>query len=99
MGNRLPTTPRSYVRKVLRQLFARSRERAAALKREKYTCERCGVKQSRARGREVYIEVHHRNGINWENIIDLIIERILPDPADLEVLCVECHKKETEAKP
>ena len=69
-GKRLPNTPRSKVRAALRQLWLRSRERAAALKREKYTCQRCGVKQSKAKGKEQKVEVHHKEGIgNWEIVI------------------------------
>lgn len=94
MPKRLPTTPRSKIRNRLRQIFLGSRERAAALKREGYCCERCGAKQSRAKGREVYVEVHHRNGIDWDGLLELVIQRLLPDPAELEVLCKDCHANE-----
>jgi len=95
MGKRLPNTPRSKVRAALRQLWLRSRERAAALKREKYTCQRCGVKQSKAKGKEQKVEVHHKEGIgNWEIVIDAIIAEILCDPSNLEVVCPNCHDKE-----
>lgn len=95
MGKKLPTTPRSRVRSALRQVFLRSRERAAAVKRERNTCERCGAKGSVAKGREVKIQVHHREGIcNWEKVIDLVFSEILCDPIRLEVLCKECHDKE-----
>lgn len=94
MGKRLSTTPRSKVRAAIRQLFLRSRERAAALKREKYTCQSCLVKQSKAKGKEQKVEVHHKEGIgNWETIIDHIFSEILCDPLKLEVLCPDCHKK------
>jgi predicted HNH restriction endonuclease len=94
MGKRLPGTPRSRVRSAIRQLFLRSRERAACLKAAGYTCAACGVKQSKAKGREVAVEVHHRDGIgNWEKVIDLIFEEILCSPDRLEVLCKECHAK------
>lgn len=97
MGKRLPNTPRSKVRAALRQLWLRSRERAAALKREKYTCQRCGVKQSKAKGKEQKVEVHHKEGIgNWEIVIDAIIAEILCDPSNLEVVCPNCHDKEHE---
>lgn len=99
MGKRLPTTPRSKVRASIRQLWLRSRERAAALKREGYTCQRCGKKQSVAKGREQKIEVHHKHGIcNWERVIDLIFAEILCDPSNLEVLCPECHAIEETGK-
>jgi len=91
-----PTTPRSRVRSALRQLWLRSRERAAAIKRDHYTCQECGVKQSTARGRRQKIEVHHLNGIEWENIIDYIFRHLLVSPDELETVCPECHKKKGE---
>lgn len=94
MSRKLPTTPRSRIKAALRQVWLRSRERAAAIKRERNTCERCGAKGSQAKGREVKICVHHRKGISWEGVVDLIIARMLPDPDELEVLCTICHDKE-----
>jgi hypothetical protein len=95
MGKRLESTPRSKVRSAIRQLFLRSRERAAAMKREKYTCEKCGVKQSKAKGKEVAVECHHLQGIgNWEKVIDLVFEEILCHPDKLQILCKACHKEE-----
>lgn len=92
MGKRLLTTPRSKVRAAIRQLWLRSRERAAALKRDKYTCQICGVKQSTARGKEQKIEVHHKEGIgNWEKVIDVINSEILCDPVNLKTICPKCH--------
>jgi 5-methylcytosine-specific restriction endonuclease McrA len=97
MGKRLPITPRSKVKNAIRQLFLRSRERAAAIKRDKYTCVLCGKKQSKAKGKEQKVECHHKEGIgNWEQVIDLIYTEILCDPAKLETLCPECHKKQPE---
>lgn len=96
MKKRLDVSPRSFVRACLRKMWLRSREHQAALKREHYTCERCGAKQSRAKGREVYVEVHHRKGIpNWDAVIDAIFEYILCSAEDLEVLCKDCHKAES----
>lgn len=94
MGKRLLTTPRSKVRAALRLLWLRSRERAASLKREKYCCQRCKKKQSVAKGKEVKLEVHHINGVEWEDLVDEIIRRLLCDPKELEVLCKSCHDKE-----
>jgi len=90
MGKRLPNTPRSKVKAALRRLWLRSRERASALKRDKYTC-KCGKKQSKAKGKEVYVEVHHKEGIDWETLIDLVYERLLVNPEKLETTCNECH--------
>lgn len=87
-----PYTPRSRIRASLRQLWLRSRERAAALKRDKYTCQKCGKKQSRKKGCEIYVQVHHKEGINWEGLIDLVAERLLQTPDKLETLCEDCHK-------
>jgi 5-methylcytosine-specific restriction endonuclease McrA len=96
MGRRKPNTPRSQVRSALRRLWLRSRERAAALKRDNYTCQKCDAKQSRAKGREVYVEVHHTQGVlNWEMMIDYIFRHLLCDPKWLETLCKECHKAKT----
>ena len=98
MARRKPNTPRSQVRAALRRLFLRSRERAGALKEASYVCNRCGKKQSKARGREVKVECHHKDGIDWDGVIDLIFERILHPKERLEVLCVKCHKEETERR-
>jgi predicted HNH restriction endonuclease len=96
MGKRLETTPRGKVRSALRLLWMRSRERARALKNAKYTCSRCGRKQSKAKGKEQKVEVHHKSGQigNWEKVIDLIFAELLCDPEMLEVVCPECHNIE-----
>ena len=97
MSKRLPYTPNGKIRSALRMLFLRSRERAAALKRDKYTCQRCGVKQSRAMGHEVYVEVHHREHVlNWDKLFEAVRQYLLCDPESLETLCVKCHEKEAE---
>lgn len=90
MAKKQERTPRSRVRAALRQLWLRSRERAAAIKRDKYTCQ-CGKKQSKAKGREFRIEVHHIHGVQWEPLIDLVYEHLLTHPVNLETLCVDCH--------
>lgn len=92
-------TNKSQIRSALRQLFLRSKERSEALKRDQYTCQCCGVKQSKKKGHEVKVEVHHKNGIViWDQVIELISNQILCDPIELETLCKECHKKETYKK-
>ena len=94
MGKRKEGTPRSRVRSALRQLWLRSRERAAAIKREGGCCEVCGKKQSVAKGKEVKLEIHHRHGVDWEELIDRVYQSLLCHPDDLEVLCKDCHDKE-----
>ena len=95
MAKRQPNTPRSQIRSALRQLFLRSRERSQALKNAGNCCEECGKKQSRAKGREVYIEVHHREHVlNWDLLFEHIYRHLLCNPDELQVLCKECHKKE-----
>ena len=96
MGKRIASTPRSRVRSSLRKLWLTSRERAAALKREGYCCEECHRKQSKAKGKEIAVEVHHLNGVEWEKMIDYIYRHLLVNPIALGVLCPDCHKKEHE---
>lgn len=91
-------TPRSRVKGYLRMMFLRSSERAAAIKRDKYCCQECGRKQTKAGDPEdwVKVEVHHKKGIKvWDEVIELIYREILCDPDDLQTLCKECHAAET----
>ena len=100
MPKKSPTTPRSRVRSALRQVWLRSRERLAALKRDRYTCVRCGKKQSKARGREVKVNVHHKEPINWARLLSLVYDSgLMVGPEGLETLCVECHEKEGKHEP
>jgi 5-methylcytosine-specific restriction endonuclease McrA len=93
---RKPTTPRSRVKNAIRQMWLRSRERAAAVKLHSNTCQHCGRKGSVAKGKEVKIQCHHTKGIDWDGVVDLIFERVLQTPLDYTVLCKECHDKEHE---
>ena len=98
MGRKLEHTPTSRIRASVRQLWLRSRERAAALKAADYTCQECGLRQSKARGREVKINVHHIDGIKgWEKVFAVIRAEILCPPDRLRVLCEACHLKEKDA--
>jgi len=93
MGKKLPYTPNNKIKSALRQLWLRSRERAAAIKRDEYRCQRCGGKQSKAKGREFKVEVHHKEGVeNWQELYNSIRKNLLVDPEHLETLCKECHK-------
>jgi predicted HNH restriction endonuclease len=94
MGKKLPTTPRSRVKHSLRRLWLQSRERASALKRDKYTCMMCNKKQSKAKGKEFKVQVHHLENIkHWERVIDMVYKEILCNPRYLLTLCPQCHKK------
>jgi 5-methylcytosine-specific restriction endonuclease McrA len=95
MGKRLEYTPNSKIKAAVRMLFLRSRERAEAIKRDKYTCQKCGAKQSKAKGKEVSVEVHHKTGItNWNKVYSVIRECVLCPPDEMETLCKACHKQE-----
>ncbi len=90
-------TPNSRIRSTLRRLFLHSRERAQALKRDKYTCQKCRLKQNRAKGREAYVECHHRKGVcNWSALFKSIRKYLLCNPKHLETLCKKCHQKRGE---
>lgn len=94
-----PQTPRSRVRAILRLLFLRSRERAFRLKLDNYSCVRCGKKQSKAKGREQKVCVHHVKKINnWEKVINAVFREILCSPKKLETLCIECHNLEHQVE-
>jgi 5-methylcytosine-specific restriction endonuclease McrA len=84
-------TPNSQIRAALRRLWLRSRERSYRLKSDGYSCQVCGSKQSKAKGREVKVEVHHKNGCEWDRVIAAVREYLLCDPDELETLCKECH--------
>jgi len=92
MSNRLPYTPNGKIRQAIRQVWLRSRERAARLKMDKYTCQVCGKKQSKAKGREVAVHVHHLTPIDWDGLAADIRARVLHDPSKLQTLCEACHK-------
>jgi len=89
-----PVTPKSQIKAAIRRLWLRSRERAEALRSTGYCCEICGAKQSVAKGKECALEVHHRDGIDWDGLTDLIARRILPHHDRLQPLCKPCHNKQ-----
>ena len=93
MGTR---TTRSQIKNALRRLWLYSVERRTTLKNSNYCCEQCQVKMSRAKGYEQKIEVHHKQGVgNWDEVIDVIMKELLPDPSMLQSLCPACHDKIT----
>lgn len=95
MKPRLPITPKSMIKNVLRRLWMWSRERRECIKLQENTCQKCGIKGSARRGEEVKIEVNHKKGVNWDRINQVIYEELLVEAEHLECLCKECHKLHT----
>lgn len=92
MGRRLPHTPSSQIRTALRRMWLRSRERAKALRETGYCCASCGRKQSKAKGRECTLEVHHKSGDAGLGEIEAFIRAKLLVPSEqLMPLCPDCH--------
>lgn len=98
MGKKQPDTPRGRIRSTVRRLWLTSRERDAAIKRSGNKCECCGALSKTRKGGEATLEVHHRDGIEWEKVIDYIKRNVLQHPDRFDVLCTECHKTEHEEK-
>lgn len=90
-----PTTRKMVEAKLRKAIWLVSRERAEAKRRDKNTCQRCGAKGSKAKGREVPDpEVHHKSPVDFAPIVDLILDSLLCHPDNLECLCSSCHRKE-----
>ena len=88
-------TTKSKIVAALRNLWLRSGERAECLKKQHYTCQRCGIKKTNTKEKVVKVQVHHKEGVlNWDDIVREIRKNLLCDVDKLECLCVECHKKE-----
>jgi len=87
-------TTNSQIKAALRQLFLRSRERGRRIKGDNYTCQKCGAKQSKAKGKELYVEVHHKKPIDsdWDIMFKCIRNYLLVHPDEMVTLCKECHK-------
>jgi hypothetical protein len=87
-------TSKTHIVRGLRQIWLRSTERGDALRATKYCCASCGVKQSKKKGHEKKVVVHHKEGVlNWDEIIECIRKNLLCSPDKLEVLCPDCHNK------
>ena len=94
---RLPTTPRSQVRRAVAMIFTRSRERSAAIKRTGNCCEDCGAKfrpKDTRNGPKLKCEVHHLDGGHLDEIVDEIFRWLLCPPERLRPLCGPCHDAE-----
>lgn len=91
---RIKKTTRAMVKAALRKLWLRSPERAAVLKRDRYTCQQCGIKQTKAGPPEnhVKVNVHHAVEIEWDAFVDKVLEELFL--SEQHVLCTECHLKE-----
>jgi hypothetical protein len=95
MAKKSAATPKSQIVSALRQLWLRSRERSAAVRRDLNTCQCCNAKGTTAKGREVKTEVHHlqEGDIDWDRIVRVIRAELLCDPSGLMTLCKPCHQK------
>ena len=98
-------TTKSRIRSHLRVLWMRSKERSTALKRDGYTCQTCGKKQSMAKDHMHKVIVHHKTELrghlegddpDWTGYIKLLF---CPSE-ELITLCHpkfgDCHKKAHE---
>ena len=94
MGKKSLYSTNTAIKSALHRLWLRSRERALRLKLDGYCCQRCGVKQSKAKGKEVSVQVHHIDGIKWAEIIEYIRRELLVKPDQLCTLCKSCHDEE-----
>lgn len=83
-------------RSALRRLWLRSPERAISLKKAGYCCQICGAKQSKAKGREVKIEVHHTRPVDLDACWEEAQKQMFVPPEELVPLCKACHKKHHE---
>ena len=88
-------TPRGLIVTTLRKLFMWSPERNAALARDDKTCQVCGKRESKAKGKECSIQVHHiqEGDINWDRIERVIRAELLCPAEMLICLCKEHHKE------
>jgi len=90
-----PTTKAMVRAQLMRHIWLPSRERREAIRRDKNTCQKCGAKGSRAKGKEVpNPDCHHVNVADVAPIIDMILEELLCHPDNLILLCRDCHEKE-----
>jgi len=92
-------TNKSFISRYVHSLWLRSPERTEALKRDKYTCQICGVKASKKKGSEQKVQVHHKRSIgNMDEIVKVIKEQLLCEPDFLITLCPTCHKQEDDKR-
>jgi len=94
MAKKNPITPNSQITNILRRLWMYSRERRARLWVDDSICWTCKRKGSKAKGREVAVEVHHVEPVRMNLIIEVIRRELLVGPEKLATFCRECHKAE-----
>ena len=49
------------------------------------------LRQLWLRSRIVKLQVHHKNGIDWDGIAEMIRTRVLS--GELQPLCIQCHEE------
>lgn len=100
---KLDYTPSSKIVHAVRAMSMRSREFAEARKNTANSCCICGRKQSKAKGREVAIHIHHgTHRPIWERVVRAIRQEVLQTPGMLWPICKECHEnihKQEELEP
>ena len=96
MGKRSLFSTNTFIKAALHRMWLRSKERALRLKQDGYCCQRCGVKQSKRKGFEVSVNVHHLDGIRWKEMIEYIRMELLVGPDQTVTLCKQCHLDEHE---
>jgi hypothetical protein len=84
-------TARYRIKSVLQRLWMWSPERRNRLKFDNYQCVQCKAKQSKAKGKEVSLNVHHIKETDWKRIQDVIYEELFVSLDKLECLCKDCH--------
>ena len=91
---RKPITPNSQLTNMIRRCWLFSRERRERLRLDDSTCWTCKRKASKAKRREVSVEVHHITPVRMSLIIEVIRRELLVGPEKLATYCKECHKLE-----
>ena len=86
----MAASAKARARNALRRAWLQSPERAAALKRDKYTCQGCLRKASVAKGKVFKVQVHHCDGLKWAQI-DKFVEELFAPLDKLTTLCRPCH--------
>lgn len=75
----------------LRMIWLRSQERGDAIRSTDRRCVSCGVRESKAKGKEAKITVHHVKRPDWERIVRVIKEELFSDIQWLWPICPDCH--------